>query len=150
MNTTQNYPVVEPYLYFNGNCEEALQFYVKAIGAKIETVVRFKDSPEPPPPGMLPPGFENKVMHASILIQGARVMMSDGLSADAPAFKGFSLALEAKDGEQARRWFDALADGGEVTMPFGKTFFAEHFGGVTDKFGVGWMVIVPNPDYAGP
>ncbi len=141
---------IEPYLFVNGRAEEAIEFYQEVLGAEREMLLRFNQAPEPGPEGMLPPGFENKVMHASILIQGARVMMSDGLSADAPAFKGFSLALEAKDGEQARRWFDALADGGEVTMPFGKTFFAEHFGGVTDKFGVGWMVIVPNPDYAGP
>lgn len=141
---------IEPYLFFNGRTEEAIEFYRETLGAEREMLMRFDEAPEKGPEGMLPPGFENKVMHASILIQGARVMMSDGLSGEPAAFKGFSLALEAKDGQQARRWFDALAEGGQVTMPFGKTFFAEAFGGVTDKFGVGWMVIVPSPDFEPP
>lgn len=135
---------IEPYLSFNGRCDDAIEFYQKALGAEIQMVMRFNESPDPVPEGMLPPGHENKVMHSCLTIGDANLMLSDGMSREPPKFSGISLSLQAKDGDQAKRWFDALSEGGSVQMPFGKTFFAEHFGMVEDRFGVGWMVIVPS------
>jgi len=131
---------VTPYLFFDGHCEEALDFYKKALGAEVEMLMRFKEAPEQPPPGTLQPGTENKVMHASFRIGGNTLMASDGYAKGNPKFDGFSLSVEAKDEADAKRKFDALAEGGEVTMPLGKTFFAKSFGMVKDRFGVGWMV----------
>ena len=131
---------IQPYLFFNGRCEEAVEFYRKALGAEVEMMMRFKDSPDPLPPGMLAPGFENKVMHASLRIGGAVVMASDGMAAGATEFKGFSLSIDAPDAAGVDRLFSALAEGGTVTMPAGKTFWSPWFGMVTDRFGVGWMV----------
>jgi PhnB protein len=139
---------IEPYLLFHGRAEEAIEFYREALGAQLQMKMRFSESPDPVPEGVLPPGFEDKIMHSCLTIEGANLMISDGNCPDSPGFSGFSLSLTAKDGAQARRWFDALADGGEVTMPFGETFFAQHFGMVKDRFGVGWMVIVPKQEYA--
>jgi PhnB protein len=132
---------VTPYLFFDGRCEEALEFYKKAIGAEIGTMMRFKESPEPPPPGACAPGSEDKIMHASFTINGAMVMASDGRAGGKPEFKGFSLSIDAKDEADADRKFNALAQGGQVQMPLGETFFARRFGMVADKFGVGWMII---------
>jgi PhnB protein len=134
---------VQPYLFFDGRCEEAIEFYHRALGAQVGMMMRFKDSPEPCPEGMLPPGSENKVMHASLQIGGTTVMASDGHAKGAPSFQGFSLSLDATDDAEAKRLFDALSDGGQVQMPLGKTFFASSFGMVADKFGVSWMVIRP-------
>lgn len=131
---------IQPYLFFNGRCEEAVDFYRKALGAEVEMMMRFKDSPDPLPPGMLAPGFENKVMHASLRIGGAVIMASDGMAAGATEFKGFSLSIDAPDAAGVDRLFIALAEGGTVTMPAGKTFWSPWFGMVTDRFGVGWMV----------
>jgi PhnB protein len=131
---------VQPYLFFDGRCEEAIEFYRKAIGAEVAMLMRWKDSPEPPE-GTIPPGNENKVMHASLRIGEATVMATDGRCTGAPAFQGFALSLDAKSDAEARRLFDALADGGQVQMPLGETFFASSFGMVADRFGVGWMVI---------
>jgi PhnB protein len=132
---------VEPYLFFDGRCEEAIEFYKKALGAKVEMLMRFKESPEPPKPGMCPPGSDDKVMHASLTIGEARVMASDGQCGGKPSFQGFGLSLDAKTEAEAGRLFNALADGGQVQMPLGKTFFAQSFGMVADRFGVMWMVI---------
>ena len=132
---------VEPYLFFEGRAEEALAFYQKALGAKLEMMMRNKESPEPPPPGMKAPA--EKIMHASILIDGARVMASDGMCSGKPNFQGFSLSVTAASEAEAKRKFDALAEGGKVTLPLGKTFFSPAFGMLTDRFGVGWMVMVP-------
>ena len=130
-----------PYLFFDGRCEEALEFYKKALGAEVEMMMRFKESPEPN--GMeMPPGTENKVMHASFRINGASIMASDGYARGQPKFEGFSLSVEAKDEAEADRVFGALAEGGKVTAPLAKTFFAKRFGMVSDRFGVGWMIIV--------
>jgi PhnB protein len=129
-----------PYLFFDGRCEEALEFYKKALGAKVEMLMRFKESPDPPPPDCAPTD-SNKVMHASLRIGDAVVMASDGMAQGKPEFKGFSLSVDAKDEADADRKFAALADGGQVQMPLGETFFARRFGMVADKFGVGWMVI---------
>lgn len=139
-NATQT--LAQPYLIFGGRCEEALAFYKKAIGAVVEMVMLFKDSPEPCPPGVLQDGFENKVMHASMRIGDSVVMASDGCSTDMH-FSGFSLSLSVPDETEADRAFAALGEGGQVRMPLGKTFWSPRFGMLTDKFGVGWMVIVP-------
>jgi PhnB protein len=133
---------VTPYLMFAGRCEEAIEFYKKALGAEVGMMMRFKESPEKPPPGTLPPGSDNKIMHACLRINGDEVMASDGCEQGQPKFEGFSLSLNAKDEAEADRMFAALADGGKVQMPLTKTFFAKRFGSVADRFGVGWMVIV--------
>jgi PhnB protein len=133
---------ITPYLFFNGRCDEALEFYRKALGAEVEMVMRFDESPEPPPPGMLPPGFEKKVMHAAFRVRGVALMASDGCGGDSK-FDGFRLALAVPAEADARRAFDALADGGSVQMPLTKTFWSPCYGMLTDKFGVGWMVTVP-------
>jgi PhnB protein len=134
--------LVQPYLFFDGRAEEAVNFYQRALGAKVEMLVRFSESPDPPPPGMVPPGSENKVMHMSFRIGDSVVMGSDGSCTGETSFKGFSLSLTVADEKEANRVFDALADGGQVQMPLGKTFFSACFGMVADRFGVGWMVIV--------
>jgi PhnB protein len=136
---------IQPYLFFDGRCEEALEFYGKALGAKVEFMMRFKESPEPPQPGMVPPGSENKVMHASFRIGDTQVMASDGSCQGKPSFQGFSLTFNARDEAEAKQRFAALAEGGQVQMPLGKTFFSPSFGMVADRFGVPWMVIVPQP-----
>jgi PhnB protein len=135
---------VTPYLTFEGRCEEAIEFYKKALGAEVGMMMRFKEAPEQPPPGMLPPGSDNKIMHACLNINGAQVMASDGCAHDKAKFEGFSLSLDAQDEAHAERMFAALSDGGQVRMPLGKTFFAKRFGMVADRFGVGWMVILEN------
>ncbi len=133
---------VQPYLFFDGRAEEAIEFYRKALGAEVEMLMRFKDSPEPPPPGMVPPGSENKVMHASFRIGNTVVMASDGGCSGKTNFQGFALSVSAADQGEAQRMFSALSDGGRVEMPLGKTFFSPCFGMVADRFGVMWMVIV--------
>jgi PhnB protein len=133
---------VQPYLFFEGRCEEAIEFYRKALGAEVTMLMRFKDSPEPPAPGMCAPGSENKVMHANLRIGDTAVMVSDGRCGGQPSFQGFSLSLAVHDGAEAARRFAALADGGHVHMPLGKTFFSSRFGMVADRFGVLWMIIV--------
>lgn len=138
---------VTPYLFFDGCSEEAIEFYKQALGAEVEMLMRYSDSPEPLPPEMVPPGNEDKIMHACIRINGAPVMVSDGGCSNATKFDGFSLSVNAKDEADADRMFDALAQEGTVNMPMGETFFAKRFGMVADKFGVGWMVIV-EPDEA--
>ena len=132
---------IDPYLFFNGRCEEAINFYKSALGATDVNIMRYKDSPEPPPPGMVPPGSENKVMHSSFKVGDATVMASDGDCSGKLDFKGISLSLTARNDDDAERLFAALANGGKVQMPIGKTFFASRFGMVADKFGVPWMVI---------
>lgn len=133
---------VQPYLFFEGRAEEAIEFYQKALGAEVQMLMRFKDSPEPHAPGMIPPGAENKVMHASFRIGNTTVMGSDGRCGGKANFQGFALSLDARDDAEAERLFNALGDGGQVQMPLAKTFFSSHFGMVTDRFGVLWMVIV--------
>ncbi|MBI3144435.1 MAG: VOC family protein [Pseudogulbenkiania sp.] len=134
---------VQPYLFFDGRCEEAVEFYRSALGAEVEMLMRMKDSPEPPQPGMVPPGAEDKVMHASLRIGESTVMASDGRCQGQPSFQGFSLSLSVADQAEAERLFAALSEGGQVQMPLGKTFFSPCFGMVADRFGVSWMIIVP-------
>lgn len=133
---------VQPYLFFDGRCEEAIEFYRKALGAEVRMLMRFKDNPEPPAPGNCPPGSENKVMHANLRIGDTQVMASDGRCQGRPSFQGFALSLTVPDDADAERRFAALADGGKVQMPLAKTFFSSRFGMVADRFGVSWMVIV--------
>ena len=133
---------VSPYLNFNGRCEEAIEFYKKAVGAKVDSLMRFKEMPNAPP-GSVPPGTENKVMHAALQISDSRVMVSDGrCQGGQQKFDGISLTLTAKSDAEAQRLFNALGEGGKVEMPLGKTFFSSSFGMLADRFGVGWMVIV--------
>lgn len=129
---------VQPYLFFDGRCEEALAFYREALGAEVTSMMRFSESPDPE---MTPPGAGHKVMHASFRLGETEVMASDGHSAGQPTFEGVSLSLSVDSDAEAKRMFDALADGGRVTMPLGPTFFASSFGMVADRFGVPWMVI---------
>lgn len=136
--------LIQPYLFFGGRTEEALDFYRSALGAEIDMIMRFKESPEPPPPGMLPAGFEEKVMHASFRVGGAVVMASDG-PCEEPGFRGFSLSLAFPTADEVDRAFAALAEGGEVQMPPSKTFWSSKFGMVTDRFGVQWMLTVNEP-----
>jgi PhnB protein len=129
----------EPYLFFDGRCEEALTFYRQALGAEVKAMMRFRDNPD----GMHgPPGSEDKVMHSLFTVDGSNIMASDGHCAGKPSFQGFGLALSAKDEATAERWFNALADGGAVSQPLVKTFFSPKFGMVSDRFGVMWMVLV--------
>ena len=133
---------VQPYLFFEGRCEEAINCYVKVLGAKVDGIMRFKDSPEPMQPGMCPPNSEDKVMHAAFKIGGTTVMASDGRCQGKPSFQGFSLSVNAANDAEAEKLFAALGDGGQVQMPMSKTFFSSRFGMVADRFGVSWMVIV--------
>jgi len=134
-------------LFFDGRCEEAIEFYGKALGAEVDMLMRYKDNPEPQQPGMIPPGAENKVMHANLRIGRNAVMASDGHCGGKPHFDGFALSLGLATEAEADKRFAALADGGKVQMPLTRTFFSPRFGMVTDRFGVMWMVIVQPPDH---
>ncbi len=131
---------IEPYLFFNGRCDEAIAFYRRALGAEVEMLMRHRESPEPHQPGALPPGSEDKVMHARLRIRGAAFMASDGRCSGATDFRGFALSLDAADAAEADRLLAALAEDGTVVMPAAKTFWSSRFGMVTDRFGVLWMV----------
>ena len=133
---------VQPYVFFDGRCDEAIEFYKSALGAEVDMLMRFKDSPEPSAPGMVPPGAENKVMHASFRVGESTVLAADCHCGGRPSFQGFSLSLTVPNDVEAERLFAALTDGGEVRMPLDKTFFASRFGMVADRFGVSWMIIV--------
>ena len=125
-----------------GRCEEAIAYYKATLGAEVLMMMRFKDSPEPPPPGKVSPAHDDKIMHACLRINGADVMMSDGMRSGPLDFECMSLSLSVASEAEADRLFNALAAGGTVQMPMGKTFFSPRFGAVSDKFGVSWMVIV--------
>ena len=129
---------VEPYLFFEGRTEEALEFYKQKLGAKVVAVMRYKDSPEPQ---YNPPNSANKVMHALFSIGDTKVMASDGNCVGKPSFQGFALTINAANPAEAKQRFDALAEGGQVQMPLNETFFAKAFGMVADRFGVSWMVL---------
>lgn len=133
---------IQPYLFFEGRAEEAAEFYKSKLGAEVTMMMRNKDSPEKPPPGTLPPGSDNKVMHMSLKIGETTVLASDGSNKGKSNFQGFSLCLNVRDDAEAKRVFGALADGGQVQMPLTKTFFSSSFGMVADRFGVPWMVYV--------
>ena len=130
---------VQPYLFFDGRCDEALEFYKKAIDAKVDMLMRFKDAPDQ---SMVSPGSHDKVMHVAVHIGDTQVLMSDGRCLGKPNFQGFALTITAPDAAEGERRFNALAEGGQVQMPLAETFFASRFGMVADKFGVGWMILV--------
>ena len=131
--------LIQPYLFFEGRAEEAIEFYKKTLGAKTEMVMRFKEAPDQ---SMISLGSADKIMHAAIKIGDAVMLVSDGRNTGKPNFQGFSLTIYPKDEAEADKLFGALSAGGEVRMPMDKTFFAKRFGMVADKFGVGWMIIV--------
>ena len=133
---------VQPYLFFDGRCEEAVEFYRKTLGAEVQMLMRFSESPEPHQPGMVAPGSENKVMHMSLRIGDSIVMGSDGRNTGKPNFQGFSLSLSVANDAEAERLFAALSAGGRVEVPLTKTFFSSRFGMLADRFGVGWMILV--------
>ena len=133
---------LQPYLFFDGRCEEAVNFYQRTLGAEVQMLMRMKDSPEPPQPGTMPPGSENKILHTSFRIGDTVVMASDGHAQGKPVFQGFALSIQVPTAPEADRLFKALADGGQVQMPLAKTFFSPSFGMVADRFGVAWMVMV--------
>ncbi|HZD89452.1 MAG TPA: VOC family protein [Pseudolabrys sp.] len=131
---------VQPYLFFDGRCEEALDFYKKTLGAKVEMMMRFKDAPDQ---SMVKAESREKVMHCAFRIGDTQLMASDGHCGGKPSFQGFALTITAKDDAEAERLFGVLGEGGQVQMPMGETFFASRFGTVADKFGTSWMVIKP-------
>ena len=130
---------IQPYLFFDGRAEEAIEFYKKAVGAKVDALMRFKENPEP---SHNPPGSAEKVMHAAFRVGDTLILASDGNCAGTTTFQGFGLALSVKSEAEADKTFAALADGGQVQMPLGKTFFSPKFGMVADRFGVMWMIMV--------
>jgi len=140
MSTSNRNLAIQPYLFFGGRCEEAIEFYKAALGAEVEMLSRFKESPEPNPD--MPDCFDDKVMHCMIRIGETRLMASDGMCEGNPNFEGFSLSITVPDEAEAERVFNALSEEGLVTMPLEKTFWSPKFGMLSDRFGVGWMVSV--------
>lgn len=138
--------MIQPYLFFKGHCQDAIDFYRVAVDAEVVMSMAFSDSPEKPPEGAVPENWDDKIMHATLSIGGSTIMMSDGDCSGTANFEGFSLSLTAADAATADRYFAALSEGGEVTMPMGKTFWSDRFGMVKDRFGIGWMVTIPMPD----
>ena len=133
---------VQSYLFFDGRCDEALEFYKRAIGAEVTMLMRFKESPDAGKPGGCAPTDANKVMHASFRVGESTLMASDGRCTGQPKFEGFSLSISAANEAEADKLFNALSPGGKVVMPLAKTFYSPRFGMVVDQFGVMWMVIV--------
>src|SRR5262245_24133833 len=133
---------IDPYLFFDGRCEEAINFYRRALGAEVEMMMRNCESPDLMDPSMVPPGSENKILHATLRIDGNRINVSDGKDSGKPKFEGFSLSITASDEAEAEKLFAALSDGGQVQVPLTKTFFTRKFGMLADKFGVPWMIYV--------
>lgn len=134
---------IQPYLFFNGHCEAAIAFYREALGARVDMLMRYRECPDTPPDGMLPPHWDDKIMHAELGIGDAVLMLSDGCGETSPGFMGFSLSLTVPDAPTANRMFAALTEGGKEQMPLGETFFSPRFGMVTDRFGVQWMITLP-------
>jgi len=134
---------IQPYLFFGGRCEEALEFYKSALGAEVLMLMRYSDCPEPMPEGRLPAGYESKIMHASFKVGSSVILASDGCGGEeSQGFRAFSLSLALATEAETERAFNALAAGGEVTMPLAKTFWSPRFGMLQDKFGMGWMITV--------
>lgn len=133
--------LIQPYLYFGGRCQEAVDFYRDVLGAEVQMLMRFGESPDQPPPGMIPDGWDDKIMHVCLKFGDTLVMASDGCGTAASGFQGFSLALSVPNESEADRRFAALSEGGQVTMPLGKTFFSPRFGMLVDRFGVSWTVV---------
>jgi len=144
MQTPNFSGLINPYLFFEGRCEEAIEFYKKALGAGVQLLMRFRDCPVPPPAG-LPPGNENKIAHARLRVGQNVLLVSDGRCSRKIAFRGFFLSISVSTEAEVDKIFGALADGGQVHMPLGKTFFSPRFGMVMDRFGLGWMILVHEP-----
>lgn len=142
MTAAPSATLIQPYLFFGGRCEEALEYYRKAIGAEIEMLMRHKESPDAPPPGLLADGWGEKVMHTSFRVGNSVIMASDGCSPEDGNFRGFMLSLSVASEAEAERIFNALSEGGEVKLPLCKTFWSPRFGMLADRFGLGWMVTV--------
>ncbi|WAC19600.1 VOC family protein [Luteolibacter sp. SL250] len=142
--TTESKHIIQPYLMFGGRCEEAVEFYREQLGAQVQAMLRFEESPEPPPEGMLPDGYGKKIMHAAFRIGDSLLMASDGCG-DVEKISGISLSLTLPDEAAVDRAFAALSEGGKINMPLGETFWSPRFGMVEDKFGVSWMVGVWTP-----
>jgi PhnB protein len=134
--------LLQPYLFFGGRCQEAIDLYCRVLDAKLEMSMRFDESPEPPPPGMLSPGREHQIMHAALRIGPTLLMMSDGCSANPEPFQGFSLSLSVATAAEVDRLAHALAEGGEVCMAPAETFWSPRFASIRDRFGLSWMVQV--------
>jgi len=146
MSTTPSFPIVQSYINFDGRCEEAVEFYKKALGAEVEMMLRFKDNPDKGKEGCVEnPANDDKVMHCSFRVGSTSVMASDCYAAGKPEFKGISLSLSVATEADADKCYSALADGGQAMMPLSKTFFSPKFGMVTDRFGISWMVLVCQP-----
>jgi PhnB protein len=133
-------PMLDSYLFFDGTCADAMRFYERVTGGKLQFTMKYGESPMANDPQHCPPGSENRVMHANLVIDGRNLMASDTPAGQGKPMQGFSLSLYYDTPEEAKAKFDALADGGKVTMPFGPTFWAKGFGMLTDKFGTPWMV----------
>jgi PhnB protein len=133
---------VQTYIYGEGRSEEMLDFYKKAVGAQVTALMRFKDAPDQ---SNISPGSKDKVMHASFKVADTDIMISDGMNKGNPKFDGFALTVQARDEADSEKYFKALSEGGQVTMPLAETFFAKRFGMLSDKFGVNWMVIASKP-----
>jgi PhnB protein len=140
MTTLSNNQTLQPYLFFSGRCEEAIEFYRHALDAKVEMMMRFKDSPDQ---SSVPPGAGDNIMHATFHVGSATLMASDGCPGEKTAFEGFGLSLTVPSESEATRFFNALAEGGTVRMPLSKTFYSPCFGMVADRFGLLWMLMVP-------
>ena len=138
---SNNKSVIEPYLFFNGRCEEAVKFYQQALGAEVQMMLRYKESPEPVPSGRIPPNWGEKIMHSSMKIGSTVVMASDGCG-EGGKFEGFSLSISVNTEAEAKKIFTAISEGGKVEMPLTKTFWSPCFGMLEDKFGIGWMISV--------
>src|ERR1043165_834494 len=145
MSSAQPTRTIQPYLFFKGNCEQAVDFYRKALSAEVQIMMRFKDAPPNPSAPPQPPGWENKIMHVSLKIGDAVVMASDGCGDGKVSFQGFSLSLAVPTEAEADRYFNALAEGGQIQMPLAKTFWSPRFGMLVDRFGIGWMINVVAP-----
>ncbi len=139
-------PAFQPYLFFRGRCAEAIAYYKRTLGAEEVMAMRFKDAPDKPPPGAMLPGMDDRIIHASLRIAGAELMMSDGMRSGATDFECVAVSLTVPNEADVDRICTALANDGKMQMPPGPTFFAKRFGGVVDKFGVNWMVMVPQPE----
>lgn len=132
--------LIQPYLYFDGQCEEAIEHYRKALDAEVLMMMRFRESPEGGGSGS-PPG--DKIMHAALRIGETTIFASDGFATGKPSFTGTRLSLSCSSDAEAARIFAALGRGGHVSQPLEKTFFASSFGMLEDRFGVPWMILVP-------
>jgi PhnB protein len=139
---------IQPYLFFDGRCDEAIDFYKKTLGAEVTFLMRFKDSPDPEAKANCGPGVEDKVMHANMRIRDTELMVSDGRGYGQPKFDGFNLTLNVANAAEANKLFAALSEGGQVQMPLMETFFAESFGMLADKFGVAWMILAAKKNQA--